>query len=127
MLDEEKIAGKKRRRLLVEDAEVGIRMRGGPGPQDEAPRAQIQHHFRLDEKRRGNRLHLIDELIPHRAAEGRPIIIHAGRHRGRQSSMADELRSLLEKGRVAEHVIGMIMRVDDVANGFVRDRPDGGP
>ena len=103
-------------------------MGGSPGSDREGAPSQVQRDLVGDGERGRDDFHLGHEIIAHRAAKRVEIKPAARGQRLRQVPMADEDRGgrLVLEGRVAEHVVGMHMRVDDVANGLGRTSADGG-
>src|SRR4051794_37704763 len=88
----------------------------GPRPQHEASRAESQIERAADEQRRWHDADLIDQLVAHGPAKCIEIELSARSQRTRQVRVTDKGRSVLHESAIAEHVIGMAMRVDDVAD-----------
>src|SRR4051794_20731131 len=91
-------------------------MRGAPRLQSKDAAAEIEFDFTVDQQRRCDDLNLTDQLVAHQSAERIEIELPACRQRARQVLVSDENRRLVRKCRIAEHMVRMRMRVDDVAD-----------
>ena len=100
---------------LIEHRQIVVAVPGRPGPQGE-PAAEIERHSVLDEQCRRHDLDVVDQFGAHDAAESVEIKRPAARERLRQIAVADKAGSVRNEGRIAEHMVGMAMGVDDVAD-----------
>ncbi len=71
-------------------------------------------------------LHLVDELVANDPAKRLEVEWAAHRQGSRQIVVADEGRPDPVESGVAEDVIGMLMGIDDIEDGFIRVGADGG-
>src|SRR5579872_1470005 len=101
-------------------------MRGRPCPQSEYPRTQVELLRILDQKGRWDESDLVDQFSAHDAAERVDVEWATARHRLRQVLVADKDRSVACKGGVSEYMVGVGMRIDDVADGLVGVAANGG-
>ena len=110
------------------------RGRSGRNPCAPAARPASRESFRRDrapcDRRRsrlaGTSLHLVDELVANDPAKRLEIEFAAHRQGSRQIVVPDEGRPEPVEGRVAEHMIRVLMRIDDIEDGLVGVRADGG-
>src|SRR5204863_9988238 len=100
--------------FLIEHREVAVAMRGWPRPQDEGAFAQIQVERAADEQRWRHDADLVDQLIAHGTAKCVEIELSACGQRTWQVRVTDKGRALLHESAIAEKMIGMAVRIDDV-------------
>ena len=115
--DEQQVAEEQRAAGLVEHGQVGVGVGGGPGVQAQLAVAEVEFEPLLDGQRGRHDARLgigAAEVAPQRVqVEGAALL-----QRGRQPHVAHELRRLRAalEGFVAQHVVGVGMGVDDVAD-----------
>src|SRR5438874_1068783 len=114
-----KIARKQGFCRFVEHSEIVVAVCCRPCLQHKASRAEIEFHRAVNEQLRLNDAYRIDQLATHDAAERIDIKWSACSQCPRQVFMTDKLCSIPHEGGVAEDVIGMAMRVDDVTDRLV--------
>ena len=110
----------------IEDGEVAIRMRRRPGLQFQRPSAEIERHAIGDDQSWRNELHLVDELVADDPAKRLEVEFAAHRQGSRQIVVADKGRADPLESRISEHMIRMLVRIDDIEDGLIRARADGG-
>ena len=124
MTDEQQIAQPQRSARAIEDREIGVGVRGRPGAQAQAsrPPRSSSSVVAIDARRQDDRAALRDfaEIPPQRIE----VVRAAPPHRIGEAGMADEFGMIVGERRVAEDVIRMDMRVDDVAHRHRRNAPD---
>ena len=99
---------------------------GGQACKFERPSAEIERHTIGDGQGRRNEFHLVDELVANDPAKRLEIEFAAHRQGSRQIAVADKGRAKPVEGRVAEDVIRMLMRVDDIEDRLLGAGADGG-
>src|SRR5258705_6475582 len=99
-------------------------MRGRPRPQDEGPSTEIQVERAADEQRWRHDANLVDQLIAHGAAKCIEIELSARGQRAWQVRVADKGRSVLRESAVAEKMIGVAVRIDDIPDRLVGSGPN---
>ena len=124
MLQEDEVAGEQHAGRLVEDREIAVGVRGRrPRGEPQTPAAEVQRGLGIHQQGWRNDPDGGDgrlaELFPIRA---QVIGTALGEFR-RQVAVSDERRAG-RHGRIAEHVVGMFVRVDHIANRFVGDGVD---
>ena len=102
--------------FLIEHREIAIAMRGRPRPQRERSCAEIQVERAADKQRWRHDADLVDQLVAHGTAKCIEIELSARGQRTWQVRMADKGRPVLHESGVSENMIGMAMRIDDVAD-----------
>src|SRR6478735_3856055 len=91
-------------------------MGGRPRPQDQRTAAEIQTERAADEQRWRHDTYLVDQLVAHGSAKCIEIELSARGECAWQVRVADKGRAILHESAIAEHVVGMAMRIDDVAD-----------
>jgi hypothetical protein len=66
----------------------------------------------------GHDAHFVDQLVAHRPSKSIEIELPARRQRPGQVLVTDEHGAVAQEGRVAEDMIGMAVRVDDMPDGL---------
>jgi hypothetical protein len=110
------IARKQGSGVFIEHREIAIAMRGRPRLQHEGPSSEIQLERARHKQRRRHDADLVDQLIAHGPAKCIEIELSARGERAWQVRVADKNRSVLHESGVTEDMIGMAVRVDDVAD-----------
>src|SRR5215217_6295302 len=91
-------------------------MRGRPRPQHEGPSSEIQLERVGDERCRRYYAYLVDQLVAHGPTKCIEIELSARGECAWQVRVADKNRSVLHESGVTEDMIGMAVRVDDIAD-----------
>ena len=127
MIEEDEVAGEERLRCGVEDRQVVVGMRGRPGAKLERSSAEVEAHAASSTSSVGDDdRDLSRERCPEQIAVRREIVRAACRERRRQALRADEGDVRRLESGVAEDMVGMHVRVDDVADRLVGHRLDRG-
>ncbi len=94
-------------------------MRSRPRPQDESSCAKIQMQRAADEQRWRHDAYLVDQLVAHGTSKCIEIELSARGQGAWQVRVADKGRFVLHESAVAEKMIGVAMRIDDVPDRLV--------
>jgi hypothetical protein len=124
--DENEVACEKGLCSRIEHGQVAIRMRRRPSLQFESPSSEIKRQTIGDGQSRRNESHLVDEFVANNPAKRLEIEFAAHRQGSRKITVADKGRAEPIERRVAEHVIRMHMRIDDIEDRLVGAGADGG-
>src|SRR6185312_8460059 len=95
-----------------------------PSLQSQYSPAEIDLHFIVDEKRRRNNLHLVDQRIAEHRAKCLQVILASRRYGAWQIPVSDKNGSVFRECRIAKDVVGMHVRIDDIANRLQRHAAD---
>ena len=124
--DEQEIAEPQRCGGPVEHSEVRVRVRSFPGAQAQYAPAEVEFIGRRNRSRWQDHLALPGRVAK-LALERVQVIRAAPPHRIGKARVADEVGSILDERRIAEDVIRMHVRIDDVAHRCRRDTRDRPP
>ena len=120
MLGEQQVAEKERAGLFVEDGEVVVGVRRLLRLEHKRAVAEIELDLVLDEQRRRDDARAGEGRVAEQLLVYREVALGAGGERARQLVMADKDGFLPLERDVAEHVVGMHVRVDDVLDRQLR-------
>jgi hypothetical protein len=122
MPHEYEIAGEEGSGLRIVGGKVVVGMGSLPGPQFELAAAEVQFQQVVDNFCRRNYLDAFHQYVANLPAIALQVEIATGGQRARQIVVADDSGADLAECRIAENMVGMHVRVDEVAEGFVGHR-----
>lgn len=93
--------------------------------QHENAMAEIETHFVVDQLRRCNEAHVLEQRIAHRLAQCFDIMRTTFRQRARQVFMVNENDAGGHECCIAKNMMGMFVLINYVAHGLVGDGFDG--
>src|SRR5262247_3955255 len=125
VVEEHEVARQQGLRLLVEHREVGVGMGGRPRMENQPAPAEVENILAVDQPGGRDDFYPGHQVVAEDAAEIAQVERAARRQAAWQVLVADE-DGVAREGGIAEHVVGMGVRVDDVAHRLRGHAADGG-
>jgi hypothetical protein len=125
MLEHEEIARKENAGGIIEDRQIVVCMRRRPRPKRKGTVPEVKAHFSGHEKAGRNDFDLCNQGFAKKPTEFIDVILTVRSKRSRQILVPGKSNARLLEGGVPKNVIGVHVRVNDVAHGLIRHGPDG--